>query len=132
MGESLRMSRKQRQGRAPAAVVVSDSQVRECVGCCVTVEGLVASVTTSVAIGGEQIGAAGRAPSRRGVRVLTFGPPSPRHTLSVWIASDAYLPMVEALRGRLVRITGPVWLHDGRWPAVTVVDPRQLEVVRER
>jgi hypothetical protein len=85
------------------------------VGSCVTVEGMVASVTAG-----------------RGTRVLMFGPPSPGHTLSVWIASDAYLPRIEGLRGRLVRVTGAVWLHDGRWPAVTVVDPRQLEVVRER
>jgi len=117
VGESLRMSRKRRQERRPANVVVPDSQVRECIGRCVTVEGKVAAVSTT---------------ADHGLRVLMLGTPSPGHTLSVWIPSEAYLPWVEGLRGRLVRVTGPIWLHDVRWPAVTVVDPRQLEVVRER
>lgn len=90
-----------------ASPVVPDTSAGAYVNQRVTVEGRVANVKV------------GR---HHGTTFLNFRFPYPDHSFSAWIpdsASGAF-PGVEHLAGRRVRVTGTVWMQDGKWPAITL------------
>jgi hypothetical protein len=106
-------------GPASAQSVIADTAAKRHVGREVTVEGTVARVK----------------PSRHQQTVfLNFGSDYPAHTFSVWVPDSVRSRFggdstLATLAGKRVRASGTVWLQDGKWPAITVVDPSRLVVV---
>jgi hypothetical protein len=96
------------------AVIVPDTLAAQHVGRVVTVEGRIATVKVS---------------RHRGTTYLNFRFPYPDHSFSAWIPDSVAgeFPGVEALAGRTVRVTGEVWMQDGKWPAMTL--RRRTELV---
>jgi hypothetical protein len=90
-----------------SAVIVADTLAAHHVGQVVTVEGRIATVKVS---------------QHRATTYLNFRFPYPDHSFSAWIPDSlaAEFPGVEALAGRTVRVTGEIWMQDGKWPAVTL------------
>jgi hypothetical protein len=64
--------------------------------------------------------------------VLTLGALRGDDEIRVWITPHALGRMGPplALEGRRVRVTGALWQHDGVAPALTIVEPTQLAVLR--
>jgi hypothetical protein len=64
--------------------------------------------------------------------VLTLGALRADDELRIWITPHAVARMGPpvALEGRRVRVMGALWKHDGVAPALTVVEPTQLAVLR--
>lgn len=100
------------------AVVVKDTAAARYVGQRVTVEGLVASVKVS---------------AHRHTTYLNFRLPYPDHSFSAWIADTlaSRFPAPAELERRRVRVTGVVWMQDGKWPAVTLERPEDLAIVAD-
>ena len=103
---------------AQDAVVVPDTAVARHVGERVTVEGPVATVKVS---------------AHRHTTYLNFRHPYPDHSFSAWIADTlaGRFPAPAELEGRRVRVTGVVWMQDGKWPAVTLERPEDLAIVAD-
>ncbi len=102
--------------RAQAVPLVPDTAAARYVGQRVTVEGPVATVKV-----GRHMKAI----------FLNFRFPYPDHSFSAWIPDSVsgLFPDVQRLERRRVRVTGVVWLQDGKWPAVTLSKPEELEVL---
>jgi len=64
--------------------------------------------------------------------VLTLGALRADDEIRIWITPNAVARMGPplALEGRRVRVMGALWKHDGVAPALTVVEPTQLAVLR--
>jgi hypothetical protein len=64
--------------------------------------------------------------------VLTLGALRADDEIRIWITPHAVGRMGPplALEGRRVRVTGALWQHDGVAPALTIVEPTQLAVLR--
>jgi hypothetical protein len=64
--------------------------------------------------------------------VLTLGALRGTDEIRIWITPHAVARMGPplALEGRRVRVMGAVWKHHGVEPALTVVEPTQLAVLR--
>ena len=103
---------------AQAALVVPDTAAARYVGQRVTVEGPVASVKVS---------------THRRTTYINFRFPYPDHSFSAWIADTlaSAFPPPAALERRRLRVTGVVWMQDGKWPAVTLERPSDLEIVAD-
>ncbi len=103
---------------AQDALVVPDTAAARYVGQRVTVEGLVATVKVS---------------AHRHTTYLNFRFPYPDHSFSAWIADTlaSRFPAPAELERRRVRVTGVVWMQDGKWPAVTLERPEDLVVVAD-
>jgi hypothetical protein len=101
---------------AQDAVVVPDTAAARYVGQRVTVEGLVATVKVA---------------SHRHTTFLNFRLPYPDHSFSAWIADTlaSRFPAPAELERRRVRVTGVVWMQDGKWPAMTLERPEDLVIV---
>jgi hypothetical protein len=107
---------------ASAQTAVPDTAAARYVGREITVEGTVARVK----------------PSRhQQTTFLNFGRDYPDQTFSVWIpdsvsarfgGDSALAPLV----GKSVRARGTVWLQDGKWPAMTILEPSRLVVLPNR
>jgi hypothetical protein len=99
-------------------LVVPDTAAARYVGQRVTVEGLVATVKVS---------------AHRHTTYLNFRFPYPDHSFSAWIADTlaSRFPAPAELERRRVRVTGVVWMQDGKWPAVTLERPEDLSVVAD-
>jgi hypothetical protein len=95
-------------------IVVADTQAIHHVGEVVTVEGRIANV---------HVGA------HRKTTYLNFRFPYPEHSFSAWIPDSVVgaFPGLAALEGRTVRVTGKVWMQDGKWPAITLLRREDLE-----
>lgn len=93
--------------------VITDTAAGRYVGHTVTVEGTIANVKVS---------------AHQGFVFLNFGAPYPSQTISAFIPDSvaAKFPDVERWAGRRARVTGLIWLQDGKWPAVTLEDPALL------
>ncbi len=96
-----------------AQALVPDTLAGRHVGEVVAVEGTVHDVHVS---------------SQRGVSFMNFGGAFPNITFSAHVPDSvgARIPGLTGLGGKRVRVTGKVWLQDGKWPAITVTDPAQL------
>jgi hypothetical protein len=96
--------------------VVADTQAARHVGRTVTVQGRVANVKVS---------------RHRATTFLNFGRPYPDHSFSAWIPDSLAdrFGDVESLAGKLLRVTGTVWMQDGKWPAMTLVRGDDLLVL---
>lgn len=96
--------------------VVADSAAHTVLGQLATIEGTVAEVKTH---------------ARHGYVYLNLGGRFPDHSLGVLIpvAARERFGDLEQLLGRRIRVTGQVWLQDGKWPAVTVSQPIALSVL---
>ena len=103
---------------AQDALVVPDTTAARYVGQRVTVEGLVATVKVS---------------AHRHTTYLNFRFPYPDHSFSAWIADTlaSRFPAPAELERRRVRVTGVVWMQDGKWPAVTLERPEDLVIVAD-
>ena len=103
---------------AQDALVVPDTAAARYVGQRVTVEGLVATVKVS---------------AHRHTTYLNFRFPYPDHSFSAWIADTlaSRFPAPASLERRRVRVTGVVWMQDGKWPAVTLERPEDLVIVAD-
>jgi hypothetical protein len=103
---------------AQDALVVPDTAAARYVGQRVTVEGLVATVKVS---------------AHRHTTYLNFRFPYPDHSFSAWIADTlaSRFPAPAELERRRVRVTGVVWMQDGKWPAVTLERPEDLVIVAD-
>jgi hypothetical protein len=101
---------------AQDVMVVPDTAAARYVGQRVTVEGLVATVKVS---------------AHRHTTYLNFRFPYPDHSFSAWIADTlaSRFPAPAELERRRVRVTGVVWMQDGKWPAVTLERPEDLVIV---
>jgi hypothetical protein len=101
---------------AQDAVVVPDTAAARYVGQRVTIEGPVATVKV--------------APHRH-TTFLNFRMPYPDHSFSAWIADTlaSRFPAPAQLERQRVRVTGVVWMQDGKWPAVTLERPEDLVIV---
>jgi hypothetical protein len=95
---------------------VPDSAARRVVGSTTSVVGVVAEVKDR---------------AHHGYAYLNFGGGYPRHTFSVWIPDSAMSRFGDLQRfaGKRVRATGLVWLQNNEWPAMTLVDPKHLELL---
>ncbi len=102
---------------ALAAQAVPDTAARHAVGRSATVVGLVAQVKDR---------------THRGYAYLNFGAAYPQHTFSVWIPDSvsAKFGDLQRFQGKRVRATGEVWLQNNEWPAMTITDPKDLEIVQ--
>jgi hypothetical protein len=80
----------------------------------VTVEGVVHDVHVS---------------SQRGVSFMNFGGAFPGITFSAHVPDSvaSRIAGLTGMGGKRVRVKGLVWLQDGKWPAITVTEPHQLE-----
>ena len=96
--------------------VVADSAAHTVLGQLATVEGTVAEVKTR---------------AHGGYLYLNLGGRFPDHRLGVLIpeAARERFGDLEMLLGRRVRVTGQVWMQDGKWPAITVSQPIALAVL---
>lgn len=103
--------------RAQTAVV-PDTAAAGYVGQRITVEGVVATVKVS---------------AHRHTTYLNFRFPYPDHSFSAWIADTLAnrFPAPAALERRRVRVTGVVWMQDGKWPAVTLERSEDLVIVAD-
>jgi hypothetical protein len=103
---------------AQTPLVVPDSAAARYVGQRVTVEGLVATVKVA---------------AHRHTTFLNFRFPYPDHSFSAWIADTlaSRFPAPAELERRRVRVTGVVWMQDGKWPAVTLERPEDLVIVAD-
>lgn len=103
---------------AQSPLVVPDTAAARYLGQRVTVEGLVATVKVS---------------AHRHTTYLNFRFPYPDHSFSAWIADTlaSRFPAPAELERRRVRVTGVVWMQDGRWPAVTLERPEDLAIVAD-
>jgi hypothetical protein len=104
---------------APAhaqSAVVPDTAAAGFVGQRITVEGVVATVKVS---------------THRHTTFLNFRFPYPDHSFSAWIADTlaSRFPSPATLERRRVRVTGEVWMQDGKWPAMTLERPEDLVIV---
>ncbi len=101
---------------AQAQQVVADSLASKHVGEVVTVEGLVRDVHIS---------------TRHRTIYFNFTAPYPGQTFSAIVPDSAFDRFPDAAKWgmTLVRVTGRVWLQDGRTPAVTLTDPARLQRV---
>jgi hypothetical protein len=98
---------------APQGEVIPDTAAGRYVGRTVTVEGTIANVKVS---------------RHQGFVFLNFGAPYPSQTISAFIPDSvvARFADVERWAGRRARVTGLIWLQDGKWPALTLLDPALL------
>jgi|ERR1041385_812547 hypothetical protein len=66
-----------------------------------------------------------------GTAYLNFGGRFPAHTFSVIIPDSAVARFGDLTRyeGHRARVTGTIWIQDGKWPAMTVTDPAALELL---
>jgi len=98
--------------------VVPDTAAARYVGQRVTVEGLVATVKVA---------------THRHTTFLNFRFPYPDHSFSAWIADTlaSRFPAPAELERRRVRVTGVVWMQDGKWPAVTLERPEDLVILAD-
>ena len=103
---------------AQAALVVPDTAAARYVGQRVTVEGPVASVKVA---------------THRHTTYINFRFPYPEHSFSAWIADTlaSTFPSPAELEHRRIRVTGVVWMQDGKWPAVTLERPSDLKIVAD-
>ena len=99
--------------RAEAQQVVPDSLAGRHVGEVVTIEGLVQDVHIS---------------TRHRMVYFNFSAPYPDQTFSAIVPDSAFDRFTDAAKWGMtrVRVTGLIWLQDGRSPAVTLVDPAAL------
>jgi molybdate/tungstate transport system substrate-binding protein len=97
--------------------IVPDTAAAHYVGRVVTIEGVVAKVKIA---------------AHRHVAFLNFGADFPRQTLSAFVPDTVWQRFGDLTKwqGKRARVTGEVWLQDGRWPAVTVTDSARLVEVR--
>ena len=95
-------------------IVVADTAAIHHVGEVVTVEGPIANV---------HVGA------HRKTTFLNFRFRYPDHSFSAWIPDSVVgaFPGLATLEGRVVRVTGKVWMQDDKWPAITLLRPQDLE-----
>jgi hypothetical protein len=103
-------------GPLAAQEIVPDTLAARRAGDVVTVEGMVHDVHVS---------------SHRKTTFMNFGAAYPHSTFAAWVPGSVgtRIAGVNGLAGRRVRVTGLVWLQDGKLPAITVTDPGQLEPV---
>jgi hypothetical protein len=96
--------------------VVADSAAHSVLGQVATVEGTVAEVKTRAHLG---------------YLYLNLGGRFPHHRLGILIPESARERFgdLEQMLGRRVRVTGQVWMQDGKWPAITVSQPIALLVL---
>jgi hypothetical protein len=96
--------------------VVADSAAHSVLGQLATIEGTVAEVKTR---------------AHHGFLYLNLGGRFPDHRLGVLIPVEARERFgdLEMLLGRRIRVTGQVWMQDGKWPAVTLSQPIALSVL---
>jgi hypothetical protein len=101
-------------GRVHAQAIVPDSLARQHVGEVVTVEGLVRDVHIS---------------ARHRTIYFNFTAPYPDQTFSAIVPDSVFDRFSDAAKWgmRRVRVTGQVWLQDGRTPAVTLSDTAALQ-----
>jgi hypothetical protein len=99
------------------AQTIADSAARRAVGDTAAVVGVVAEVKDG---------------AHHGYAYLNFGASYPQHTFSVWIPDSAMYRFgdLQRLTGKRVRATGLVWLQNNEWPAMTLVDPKDLEILQ--
>ena len=66
-----------------------------------------------------------------GTAYLNFGGRFPDHTFSVIIPDTAVARFGDLIRfeGHRARVTGTIWLQDGKYPAMTLTDPAALELL---
>jgi len=100
-----------------AAQALPDTAARHAVGRSAVVVGVVAQVKDR---------------SHRGYAYLNFGGAYPQHTFSVWIPDSVGTRFGDLQRfvGKRVRASGEVWLQNNEWPAMTITDPKDLEIVQ--
>jgi len=98
------------------AQAVPDSAARRVVGSTAQVVGTVVDVKDG---------------AHHGYAYLNFGGPYPQHTFSVWIPDSVMHRFGDLQRftGKRVRATGLVWLQNNEWPAMTLLDPKDLELL---
>ena len=96
--------------------VVPDTAAFRSIGQVVTVEGRVAQVKDA---------------AQHGYAYLNFNADYPGHSFSVWIPDTVAGRFGDLKRweGKRLRATGLLWLQNNEWPAMTIVDPTQLEGV---
>jgi len=96
---------------------VPDTAAAHYVGRVVTIEGVIANV---------------RIAAHRHMAYLNFGAAYPHQTLSAFVPDTVWQRFGDLTKwqGKRARVTGEVWLQEGRWPAVTVTDPARLVEVR--
>jgi hypothetical protein len=96
--------------------VVADSVAHTVLGQLATVEGTVVEVKTR---------------ARHGFSYLNLGGRFPEHRLGVLIPDSVRSRFgdLEQLLGRRIRVTGQVWMQDGKWPAITLDRPIALTVL---
>ena len=103
---------------APAlpAQAIPDTAARRAVGATATVVGTVVEVKDG---------------AQHGYAYLNFGGRYPQHSFSVWIPDSAMQRFGDLQRfsGKRVRATGLVWLQNNEWPAMTLADPKALELI---
>ena len=101
-------------GRAHAQSIVSDSLADGHVGEVVTVEGLVHDVHIS---------------TRHRTIYFNFRAGYPDQSFSAIVPDSAFDRFPDAAKWGMmrVRVTGLIWLQDGKTPAVTLSDPAALE-----
>ena len=100
----------------PVVPQLSDSAAREGNGARVAVTGTVVQAKSH---------------THDGTGYLNFGGRYPAQTFSVIIPDSAMARFGDLTRfeGHQVRVTGTVWLRDGKSPAMTVTDPSALELL---
>ena len=93
-----------------------DTAARRAVGATAVVVGTVAEVKDR---------------AQHGYAYLNFSAPYPKHTFSVWIPDSAVHRFGDLQRftGKRVRASGLVWLQNNEWPAMTIIDPKDLALV---
>jgi hypothetical protein len=101
-------------GRAHAQSIVSDSLAGGHVGEVVTVEGLVHDVHIS---------------TRHRMIYFNFSAGYPAQTFSAIVPDSAFDRFPDAAKWGMmrVRVTGLIWLQDGKTPAITLGDSAALE-----
>ena len=96
--------------------VVSDRDAARYIGRMAVVTGTVAQVKDH---------------ARHGFAYLNFARPHPDETFAVLIPDSVVGRFGDLTRfeGHQARVTGRLWLQDGRWPAITLTDPAALELL---
>jgi hypothetical protein len=104
------------RGGPVAPLSVTDAGVRGAIGKVAAVSGPVAQVKTR---------------AHHGFAYLNFGGRFPEHTFSVLIPDSVVARFGDLTRfeGHRARATGPVWLQDDKYPAMTLTDPAALELL---